>query len=153
MICLLVLALPAQGAAAVTMAFCHGHHPATVGAAPAHHEARAGLAQSSTHSSGPHGHDHAAAMHGHTMQGGIAADTVSGASSVDAKTTGLTSTGPHKCSACAVCCAATATSSTVIKVPAAGFAPTVFSAIVATVERFAVGGPDRPPRRPLVLPA
>jgi len=153
MICRLVLVLPAQGAAAATMALCLGHHPATAGAAPAQQEARAGSAQSSTHSSSPHGHDPAAAMHGRTMRDGTAEDAVSGASSVDAKTSGFPSRGSHKCSACAVCCAATATSSTVIKVPAAGFAPTVFSAIVATVERFAVGGPDRPPRRPLVLPA
>lgn len=52
----------------------------------------------------------------------------------------------HKCSACASCCSAAVIGSTVLNVPAPGVTPTVFSAVVPTVEKFSSDGPDRPPR-------
>lgn len=52
----------------------------------------------------------------------------------------------HKCSACASCCSVGAILNTVLTVPAPELTPTVFSAVVTTVDAFATDGPDRPPR-------
>ena len=52
----------------------------------------------------------------------------------------------HKCSACASCCSAGAILNTVPTVPMPEFAALVFADWVASVEPYAVDGPDRPPR-------
>lgn len=94
-------------------------------------------------------------MHGHGNHGNhgdLASDDASGTAPADAKASGPAASEPHKCSACAVCCAATATTSAVMALPAVSVEPAVFSAVVASVVRFAVGGPDRPPRKLIVQP-
>jgi hypothetical protein len=147
LICLLVLALPTQGVAAATMAYCHSHHPVTAAGGSPLHEAQT----DSGALIGQYGHDHTAndetAVDSHAgHEDGSAMDPGWNSAPVETQTTHPTPSDPHKCSACAVCCAATATSDPPMKVPAAGVARTVFSAVIATVERFSAGGPDRPPR-------
>lgn len=55
----------------------------------------------------------------------------------------------QKCSACASCCSLGAILTTVPVVPVTDSAPTVFAAVVPTVDAFAADGPDRPPRNVL----
>ena len=133
---LLVLAVPAQGAAAVTMAFCGPNHHggSTAASAP-----QAGPAEHSSHhgdGQGTPGHHEAAAQ----------ADESDAAAARPA----TSSPGGHavkqKCSACASCCSLGAIPSPPLSVPAPAVTPTVFSAIVPTVSAFAADGPDRPPR-------
>lgn len=152
LLCLMVLALPTQGVVAATMVFCHGHPDAGVAFTASHHGTDA---VSAAHPAS-HGHAPSAALHEHANHGGAAIHTESAASTgstADVDATRAAASDPHKCSACAVCCAATATSSTMIAVPAPVVAPTLFSAVVAVVEPFALGGPDRPPRSRIVMPA
>jgi hypothetical protein len=160
LIWLLVLALPAQGAAAATMAFCNPNHHADAGATASRQIAMAapGLATPQ------HTHPHAVAgglashTHGHAVpQGGgdddhavssASSDTGTGsvASAGDLSATKLVHSDKHKCSACASCCSAAVIGSTVLNVPAPGVTPTVFISVVPTVEKFSSDGPDRPPR-------
>ena len=145
---LLVLALPAQGAAAATMAFCGPHHPG--GAAASHAEQRAAAehlhpqAHPQTH---PQAHPQADAQgdHGDHHQA-----TTARADSADAGSSAAPAKGGHavqqKCSACASCCSMGAILNSVLAVAAPDLSPTVFAAVVPTVEAFAVDGPDRPPR-------
>ena len=136
LIWLLVLAVPAQGAAAVTMAFCGPNHHG--GAAPTH----AQQARSAGHSN--HRSD-AQSAHAHH---GMAAQADEGDTASDG--TAASSLGSHavkqKCSACASCCSISAILSPPLAVPALAVTPTVFSTVVPTVDAFAAGGPDRPPR-------
>lgn len=149
---LLVLAVPAQGAAAVTMAFCGPSHHAGGARAQAHQ----GLAEAHTHPAidAPSAHDHPAMA--------ARADDDVGAAAISAATTALTPSAASapvsaapvkavkadspKCSACASCCTVAAILNTVPRVPAPGPTTAVFSAVVATVDAFAADGPDRPPR-------
>lgn len=117
---LLLLAVPAQGAAAATMAFCGPSHP---GGAPADHQ-----------------HPQAVAL----------ADEDSVASADSAASATGSYAGQQECSACAYCCSLGAVLTSVLAVPAPVFSPTVFSTMVASVQRFAAEGPDRPPRIVLV---
>ncbi|ABM94593.1 hypothetical protein [Methylibium petroleiphilum] len=135
LIWLLVLAVPAQGAAAATMAFCGPNHH---GGGPA---AQMRTAAPSNHSH----HDGAiAAEHEHPQAEAQAqADKGSSASAASAK---VSDASKHKCSACASCCSAGAILSSVLAVPAPVFTPTVFSTVVPGVDTFAADGPDRPPR-------
>lgn len=119
------IALPLQGVAGVTMAHCGSSHERM--GAPA--------------DASPHGHaDHGAgAAHHH-----------------DAADTAQSEPGPwsdlaqHKCSSCAACCAGTALPPAAPGLPQLTAAPVVFTEDVLTVDAFASGGPDRPPRTPLV---
>jgi hypothetical protein len=130
---LLVLAVPAQGIAAATMAFCGpGHHGSGStaqmhAAAPADHAHHGGAAET--------GHEH--------HQAASAPDEEASATALTAKDA---DPSKHKCSACASCCSVGAILSSVQAVPALDFTPTVFSAVVLSVDTFAADGPDRPPR-------
>lgn len=129
---LLVLAIPVQGAAAATMAFCGpNHHGGTSPVAP-------------VSSNAP---DHA--HHGDVAQ----AHDVDASASPEALTADDVSVvvkaghaAKQKCSACASCCSLGAILSTVPLVPAADSTPTVFATVAPTVDAFAADGPDRPPR-------
>jgi hypothetical protein len=139
---LLVLAVPAQGLAAVTMAFCgpmHDRAGVSLSHQPghqAHHEQAAG--------SSPAGHDHQAMLAVVQADGGTAhtADV--------ADTAPTTAESPpqqgHKCSVCSTCCSVGALMNTVLAVPELAAAHTVFAAVVATVATAAVDGLERPPR-------
>lgn len=129
---LLVLALPAQGAMAATMVFCGPGQHGVASAATVSHDGHA-----------KHEHsDHSAQAPGHDAFG-----DASKTESLGAKTTdGFFHADAQKCSACASCCSAAAILGTGLSVPASQPAPTLFVAVVPTVETFAADGPDRPPR-------
>ena len=116
----LVLALPIQGAAAATMAWCGSHHSAPAGVVVA--AAVETMADVDAHA----GH-HA---HAHERHSSSAADVAD----------------PHKCSACAACCSVAVIGPMVLAVPAPDLTSTVWTAVVPTVEKFSADGPDRPPR-------
>ena len=132
LIWLLVLALPVQGATAVTMASCGPNHASSATAASLV------LAASSSHS---HDGDMAQAAHGHDGAG------VEAATALD---TSAPATGghadAHKCSACASCCSSSAMLASALQMPFTDIAATAFATVVVSVDAFAVGGPDRPPR-------
>jgi len=152
LIWLLVLAVPAQGAAAATLAFCGPNHLG--GGATAH--AHPGVAAAHTHPG-----IETLTAHDHPSLAALAGEGV-GAAALAAPTSAVTSSAAsapisalpakaapadnHKCSACAACCSVAAILSTVPSVPTPGNTTTVFSAVVTTVDVFAADGPDRPPR-------
>lgn len=148
LIWLLVLAVPAQGAAAATMAMCGpNHHAGGPGAALVQVQA-GGISSESQHNvSHAHSNDHA--QHGtathaaHDHDHAVADVLAAGEASAPAQ--GMHA-GQHKCSACASCCSVSAMLSPVLAVPVPDVAPTVFSVVVPNVEAFGVDGPDRPPR-------
>ena len=137
---LLVLAVPAQGVAAATMAFCGSHHQG--GTAATH-------AQQTAPSAHAHAQAHARA-HAQGKHGDHAPATVSQAHSADVGGSAALATSAHadaqKCSACAACCSFGALLNSVLALAAPDLTPTVFSVVVPTVDAFAVDGPDRPPR-------
>lgn len=128
---LLVLAVPAQGAAAATMASCGPNHHGGAAASHAEQMTPAEHVHPLAPAQGIHGdHDKAAAAQADS------ADV--GGSAVHAD--------KQKCSACASCCSIGALLSSVLAVPAPALSPTVFSVVAPTVDAVAVDGPDRPPR-------
>lgn len=133
----ITLALPLQGVAGVTMAHCGSSH-----------ERMGAPAQAS-----PHGHaDHGGAAHHHDADGNEAA-ALSGHDAADpaqAEPDPWSDLAQYKCSSCAACCAGTALPPAVPGLPQVTAAPVVFAEDVLTVDAFASGGPDRPPRTPLV---
>lgn len=135
---LLVLAIPAQGVAASTMAFCGPKHHGGVAAAAAD------LAATASH---VHGGLEAAAAHEHPRAD--ANTPVAGEPGVSAKAK-VSSADQHKCSVCGACCSTGALMSAVPTIVAANAASTAFSTVVAAVDPFAAEGPDRPPRILLV---
>jgi len=136
---LLVLAVPVQGAAAATMAFC----------SPSHH---GGAAAEQMQSVGPADHAHhiasAASEHAH-HQVAASFDEVSAAPADSTPPSAFSQASKHKCSACASCCSLGAILNAVLAVPTPAFSPTVFSTVVPSVDAFAADGPDRPPRHVL----
>ena len=145
---LLVLALPAQGAAAATMALCGPGHAART-LAHQHDQAMAQPARQ-VHQ---HGQHESPAPHNPVLAAPADSDDqVRGqvAPAGQAKPASLAQVEQHKCSACASCCSAAAIFSAGLIVPSPDFTPTVFMAVVATVEPFTTAGPDRPPRLLLV---
>jgi hypothetical protein len=138
LIWLLVLAVPAQGAAAATMAYCSPNHHGGGVAATARVEAHSERVQ----------HDHRAS---HGQYGGHhdavtpSVDAAAATADVSAPSKFVQSDS-HKCTACASCCSAAAVLSTVLDVPAPALAPTIFIAVVPTVDAFVPDGPERPPR-------
>jgi len=135
LIWLLVLALPAQGAMAATMAFCGPNHHGSTAAASAPHDA------------------HAVHDHEHTVQGQAHSHSADELASDDASAVTSTSTSKNlgqadvqKCSVCASCCSATAVWGTVPKLPVVEPAATIFAEVVSVVPPFTADGPDRPPR-------
>ena len=136
LIWLLVLAVPAQGAAAATMALCGpNHHGGGV-------VADVQLAAPAEHVHHPSG---ATTAHQHP-QAAAQADEDSSVSASTAAATKVSQAGQHKCSACASCCSVGAILSSVLAVPAPVFTATVFSTVVPGVDSFAAEGPERPPR-------
>ena len=138
LIWLLVLALPAQGAMAVTMAFCGPSHHSGAQAAPL---AAAPASRAHHDCTGASGHPHHGAVA--VLDDGTSAATVD-AEATDPAQVGLVS--QHTCSSCASCCAAGAMPSSVLVAPTPVFARTVFRALVPSVDPFSTDGPDRPPR-------
>ena len=136
LIWLLVLAVPAQGAAAATMAFCGPNHHGGEAAAQVQRTAPAGHAHQGGASAQDHEHPQATAT----------ADEDSSGSAFSAASAKVSDASKHKCSACASCCSVGAILSSVLAVPTPVFTPTVFSAVVPSVDAFAADGPDRPPR-------
>ncbi len=155
LIWLLVLALPAQGVAAATMAFCGPNHH---GAGPAAHSPRAN-AEHAHHGSAAqenrmhHGvsHDEHHGAH-HVVHAGAhhvgAAQADEGASSVQLTKApaNLKQADSQKCSACASCCSAAAFPTSAPSVVTPDFSATVFAIVEPSVDPFATAGPDRPPR-------
>ena len=133
LIWLLALAIPAQGAAASTMAFCGaGHHGGT--AAATADDAAAGHVHGG-HLSVAALEDPQADLHG------LADDGVGEPTEVK-----VGSADDHKCNVCGSCCATGALVSTDPALPVAASASTEFPSAQATVEPYAANGPDRPPR-------
>ena len=122
LLCLLVLALPAQGVAAATMRFC----------APAHHD-MAAMAAAPAHPAA-----HAAAQHQHHGQV-MTADPDQGSAPTEAA-------DQSRCSACAVCCAAMALYRSPPVLPALAASQGSVAALPASAAVFLTGGPERPPR-------
>jgi hypothetical protein len=138
LIWLLVLAIPAQGVAAATMAFCGPTHHGGVTAAKGDLAATAGHV---------HGGLEGKVAHEHPSAGTDAPS----ADELEASTTAkIGSADQHKCNVCGACCSTGALMSSVPTLLAADAASTVFSTVVATVDPFAADGPDRPPRSLLV---
>ena len=133
---LLVLAVPSQGAAAATMAFCGPNHH---GGTTASSAAPAASAEHADH----HGSALGAIGH-HDMSSQADEDDAALASPA------TFSQGKHtvqqKCSACAFCCSFGAILSPMPAVPVPAVAPTVFDTVVLTVSALAADGPNRPPR-------
>ena len=130
----LVLAIPAQGMAAATMAFCGPGHDGTA-------SVRIAMSVPSEHA------HHGGSPSAHPLHAGASVDAASTDAPVLAEKAG---TAPQqKCSACAACCALGALLSTVPVVPATASAPTVFITFVPAVDAVAADGPDRPPRNVL----
>lgn len=136
LIWLLVLAVPAQGTAVATMAFCGPNHHG--GGAAARMQAAAPADH--TH------HDGAAATDHEHPQAAAQADENLSASAASVASAKVSHSSKHKCSACASCCSIGAILSSLLAVPVPIFTPTVFSAVVPSVDTFAADGPDRPPR-------
>lgn len=131
LIWLLVLAVPAQGAAAATMAFCGpGHHDGQT-AAHGHSEPAAG------HSD--HGRDASSAQMHHQAMAQADEDR----SATPAK---FVQADKQKCSVCASCCSAAAILTTVLDLPVPPLGKTAFIALVPTIDVFIPDGPERPPR-------
>jgi hypothetical protein len=125
LIWLLVVALPAQGAMAATMAFCGpNHHERAAAVAASHH---AGAAQS--HPAAADHHDESA----------LASETVALGK--------FAQSDLQKCSVCAACCSAAAMHDATPRLPELEPAHADFAPVKPVVEPFSADGPDRPPRR------
>jgi uncharacterized protein (UPF0210 family) len=133
LIWLLALAIPAQGVAAATMAFCGAKHHG-VFAASAGQDAAASHVHGALEATAPHEHRLADASVPAADDQGVSAKAKVG------------SADQHKCNVCGACCSTGAPMSAVPTMLAAGAESTAFSAAVATVAPFAAEGPDRPPR-------
>lgn len=133
---LLVLAVPAQGASAATMAFCGPNH---------HGGSTASLAVQMAPAEHQHPQATAQTTHGHHDEATAAPDDVANADASVAPAKSVPA-AKQKCSACASCCSIGAILSSVLAVPAPDLNPTVFSVVAPTVDAVAVDGPDRPPR-------
>ena len=132
LIWLLVLAVPAQGAAAATMAFCGPNHHGSGSA-----RAEVGAAVSK------HSH-HGDAESVYELRSGASVAT---AVADDAPTIAKVSqVATQTCSVCASCCSLGAILTTVPVVPVTNSTPTVFTTVMPTVDAFAADGPERPPR-------
>ncbi len=136
---LLIIAVPAQGAAAVTMAFCGpGHNASNVSV---------GVQSQPTVEHAHHGSD-AGQAHEHLDVAAtpLMADDDTGPVTEAVKVASSGHIDKQKCSACASCCSMAAVPTSVLSVPPPVVAPVVFSTVVPDVDAFAADGPDRPPR-------
>lgn len=140
LIWLLVLAVPAQAAAAASMAFCGpGHHPSAV-AMPL---AQAGHSVHAHHEGDAPGGQ---AQHFMAEQAVDASDATAADLPTPAKTTKAAKADKQKCSVCASCCSGGAILSTMPQLVAPEFGATEFVAVARAIPVVAAGGPDRPPR-------
>ena len=146
---LLVLALPAQGAAAATMALCQLSHPgwATAEQGVDHEQAEPGrLALTPCHGAAHPRQTRIPAQAHADVRATAGSDTAP----IEDPALKLAQADLHNCSACAACSATAAIITACIKVPEATASRAVGPATAAPVERFASEGPDRPPRGLLV---
>lgn len=139
LMCLLVLAVPAQGSATVTMAFCGPSHHGAGQAPDAGHASKAerGTEHAVHGAPGEYG-DHGHLKAGPDLGAAVSDDGVPHAKFVHAE--------KHKCSACSSCCSAAAILSAMPLIAAPSAASASFDSVVPTVSAFAADGPDRPPR-------
>lgn len=137
LIWLLMLAIPAQGVAAATMAFC----------GPNHHGAAAGIAEQAAAVHQAHGDHEATAAHEppRVDADAPAADDFSGSAKAKNHLT-----DQHKCNVCGACCSTGALMSALPTLPTTDAALTSFTSVEACIDPFAADGPDRPPRNLLV---
>lgn len=136
---LLALALPAQGMAAATMALCDPNHHRLAIVSPSVEPGPVESGRPAPCHPREHGVVGAAAGAEPSAQAQeLPAGEVPAATWVQAD--------PHQCSACAACCSAAAIGNDVVVLPAAAASSTPVTSLVPGVERFASGGPDRPPR-------
>lgn len=135
LIWLLVLALPVQGAAAATMAFC----------GPDHHGGGHSVVQPGS-TAAVHAH-HGDALAAHEHHADRSADVAS-TDDVSGVATGGQA-AQQTCSACASCCSLGAMLTEAPVVPVTDLSPMVFTTVVPTVGAFAADGPERPPRNAL----
>ena len=128
-ICLLVLALPVQGMAAATMAFCSqaGHHAPTV----------------SAHNT--HGMHHGADADTNSKMPVTATPVTATPVTADMAQPNAHEAG-HTCSACASCCAAAFIPAAGSKMVAINMAATLPTAALVGIGPFATDAPERPPR-------
>ena len=137
---LLVLALPAQGLAAATMAFCGaGQHSVETATPAAQHSPSAQGHAATGHFAA---HDHQAMVPEADGQLQAPADCAESHATPAAKA--------HQCSVCATCCSVGALPSTVLTVPVTAPVATVFATVAASVDFVAADGLERPPRAPRV---
>ena len=132
LIWVLALALPMQGAVAAAMVWCGPHHHDPAAVAAAAHEAVA--AQPGPQLAAP---SQVAGTGGPAEMPG--ADETAASSS-------FATTDMNKCSACAACCSSAAMHQAAPKLPVVEAAAADFAALASSVEPFAAGGPERPPR-------
>jgi hypothetical protein len=139
MIWLLVLALPAQGLATVVMAGCKvDHHASELVSAAPHHPAGGSL-----HGDRDPGHQYAQAHHHDGQADAQHADPLHPQQADPAPTAQAAKT---RCGDCGPCCSSAAVLDLALQVPEAMPTPAVFVPLVPRVEKFAIAGPDRPPR-------
>jgi hypothetical protein len=138
LIWLLVLAVPAQGLAAATMALCGLNHSglgpaATLTQAPlSGHGHQPGLATASP----------AAAQ----AQGPAFAHCEEMAADDPSSLPGSDSTSRHSCSVCATCCSVGALPNALLDVPAVAPAVAAFATVLTTAGSVVIDGLERPPR-------
>lgn len=148
LIWLLVLAVPAQGAAVAAMLGCGPRHSAAAvvggGSVLGPHDLARAHSHARTDARAPAAQDHHHAALAALPAGAGDAATLGSAAP---EAVAAVAADAHKCSACASCCSAGAILNTVPTVPMPEFAAAVFADWVASVDPYAVAGPDRPPRR------
>lgn len=132
LICLLALALPMQGALAAAMVWC----------GPNHHDRAAVAAVAHTAAATQQGLQLAAPAQ---VAGTADQVEVLGADETAAPSRFAT-TDMNKCSVCAACCSSAAIHQAQPKLPVVEPAAADFAALASSVEPFAAGGPERPPR-------
>lgn len=125
----LVLALPLQTAAAVTMALCGPDHHATANAAE--HGAAAPAAHAHPGDEAHSGHEH----HATVVPASDAAESIQ-----------VVPANAHTCSVCASCCSGNAILSSMPKVVPPEFGVVAFVSLQPHISFVAASGPDRPPR-------
>jgi hypothetical protein len=144
LIWLVVLAVPAQGAAAVTMASCGPNHQ---GGVPTGSTLHSGASAHAQHGEGGHAHGvDASASASATAPAPAPAPAAAPFADSEPASPEAGHASPQKCSACASCCSLGAIPTPGLVILSTEPAPTVFVTVVTAVDAFAADGPDRPPR-------
>ncbi|MFN0184661.1 MAG: hypothetical protein ACKVQR_12675 [Aquabacterium sp.] len=137
LVCLLILALPMQGATAAAMSFCGASHHAGAPTAVSDHAGLTG------HVHGDHS-AHAADAHQGDGASVPVADAPTAAAQAD-----IVLADAHKCSVCGSCCSTGALVSSMPGLPVVDAEAAAFVGRVISVDTVARDGPDRPPRSSL----